>query len=92
MTLWHHSEEQDAAVRPPSAADKTLWGFLRTLAPQPIQEIVHEATPAERHATISGWIHVKNRWFWHAESNTLMRASERFVRAYHLLADSGEWD
>lgn len=74
------------------AAHNTLWGFLRTLAPIPIQEITRPATNEERYATISGWLHVRGRWFWHRETNTLMRASKRFVVAYHNLAELGGWD
>jgi hypothetical protein len=74
------------------AAHKTLWGFVKTLAPEPIQELVRQATAEERYATVSGWLHVYGSWYWHKESNTLMEANARFVCAYNILAEAGQYD
>jgi hypothetical protein len=86
------NDEIEPVMRPESAADKTLWGFLAMLAPTPIQEITREATADERYATIGGWRHVHGRWFWNRETNTLIRANRRFVAAYHRVADLNGWD
>lgn len=76
----------------PSAADKALWGFIRMMAPLPIQEIVRQATEAEHLASICGWIHVSGRWYWHRESNTLAKVSAQFVAAFERAAHAGLWD
>ena len=84
--------DTEPALRPPSAADKTLWGFLRLLAPRAIQEITLEATHAEQRATICGWLRVHGRWFWHRPTNTLLRANSRFWRAWHRAEALDLWD
>lgn len=68
-----------------SAAHKTLWGFLRQLAPPPPQEQTRPATTEERHATITGWRHVRGRWFYSPTKNALMHANRRFISAFRKL-------
>lgn len=80
------------AIRPPSAADKTLWGLWRIFSPRPPQEITQEATRAEQLASISGWIHVRGRWYWHQPSNTLSRCGKEFIDDFKRAAKAGEWD
>lgn len=73
-------------------AHKTLWGWLRLLAPPPPQEQVRPATNEEQRKTISGWIHVHGRWFWMPNGNKLMRANRRFIAAFRKLKSRGMYD